>query len=57
MPTGIQHRADSRERRADLCIVGDIDDIACERHSEPDSQACAVNSGERWRGKRDDSLD
>src|SRR5437660_12197077 len=47
----IEHRADTRERRADLRILGDVNHIAREREAEPDAEACAVNRGKRGRGK------
>src|ERR1700684_1525951 len=56
MPARIEHRTDSRERRSDLRIVGDIDHVAPERDSESSAQARAVNGGKRRRRKRDDSL-
>src|ERR1700722_10611226 len=43
MPARVQHCADSRERRSDLRVVGDVDDVASERESEANSEARAVN--------------
>ena len=57
MAARVEHCADTRERRSDLRVVGDIDDVASQREAEAHSQARAMNGGEGRRGERDDSLD
>src|ERR1700682_2269663 len=57
MATGVEHRADSRERRADLRVVGDINHVASERETESSAEACALHRRKGRRRKRDDSFE
>src|ERR1700722_5136643 len=57
MTTRVEYRADARERRSNLRVVGDVDHVASQGEPEAHSQTCAMNSGESRRGKRGDSLD
>src|SRR5215831_740992 len=57
MSTGVEHRADSREWRTDLCVVRDVNNVAGKCDSESRAEAWPVNRGERWRGKRCDLAD
>ena len=57
MAARIEHRADSRERRADLRVVGDINHVAPKRETKPEAQAGAMHGGERRSGKMREPLD